>query len=581
MKKFISGIMAVATLALALACGGSDSTSGGTASIAGAIDSSAVGESVTSLEVVAVETANTSMTTTGTITAGTNGEDHTYVVSGLKSGTEYTIVVNRVIDNDPFTNTNIELVSTVLTADTSTGELNKGRAKTKRKRQINAATSFVAKRYAAQRAAGKTLADVVSSTFGSTVTDLSSLVSVNGALSLVNSSALVAFSDPVAELSVSIISNAAKQAATLSVSEVQAQVSNLASVIETVTTATSLDVFTSISTSLTVLAPTLSSALTSVTTIVNYTVSLAVAQYATFGQTVPATYSATIQASTTVTVDTGAIDTLIQEEQSKLGVSTAVKVTSFDLADASYGTVATDGTVTLYSLAPVFKITLATAPADAAAAKAMVGLKLKTSAGNESDVTESNATIAVDGADVYVLVHNKQGLTNSSTELKPGATYTYTIAAKTGYTLSGVATQGTINVADVTFTFPFAGPNSDDPNSAIKLGSTSYQGVLTTSDWNFEVNSSVAIAYDSTAADKGLLSLISVSTGTSGFTSGAVSFETNTDPVSSTGFILKLKGGTLVAGNNSMTATVLDSVSELSGKTVASPYQLKVYGKNQ
>ena len=637
MKKYIASAVMLIAFVMAMSCGGgSDSATGTSYSIAGAIDAGVVGTDTSSLVVNAIDTSDTTKSFKGTITAGTSGEDHTYSITGLESS-EYSIIVSREYQGtNPFEKAKVELVSSVVTATTTTGTLTKpARLKRKYKRQCNMASSYVSRNYRKAKKSGSTtvtLTSIVEKTFGTGV-NLEEIVSDGGKLSVGGTS--IVYKDPIAKMAVTQLTFATVAAVTMSESSVLSQASSLESFAATLSAATATDIAAILTAQATTFSALLSSAdsttfatlaasadsvantflsgstsliaaLTTitVTTLIETSFAIATTEATLAGVTLDSTYI-TALASTSTTITTTTIitssTTLVTSLGTSAGLTTAqvtetnnsiaaattttVTVNSFDLADATFGT-KTGSNFMLYSLAPVFKVTLATAVTSGtgfAKIEDLVNLTL-THGATSTVVTSSNAKAwSSDGLTYYIHVFNTSAVAKSGSELEAGETYTYSIASKdtATYTLKSTSTSGTITVADITFTLPFDG--SANNTSQVALGtSTTYNGLSVSSALTFVVNSASSVTYSTTDTDiigatglitgltRGGSAITGAVVSAASETSGTISVTltqggstktgiTITDIVGSgstgTGFKLNIPTGFIQAGTNSITIT--------------------------
>ena len=639
---------------MAMSCGGNDSATGTSYGIAGAIDAGVVGTDTSNLVVYAIDTSDTTKSFKGTITTGTSGEDHTYSVTGLE-GTEYSIVVSREYQgSNPFEKSKAELVSSVVTATASTGTLAKpARFKRKYKRQCNMASSYISRKYRKAKKSGATttLTSIVETTFGTGV-NLEEIVSDGGKLSVGGTS--IVYKDPIAKIAVTQLTFATVAAVTMSESSVLSLASSLETFADSMSSATATDIASVLSTQSTTFSTlitsadstsfaslastadsvastflsgstTLIAALTTVTvtTLIETSFAIATTEATLAGVSLDSSYITTL-ATTSTTITTTTITTSSTTLVTSLGTSagltdaqvastttaiatattTTVTVSLFDLADSTYGT-KSGSNFTLYSLAPVFKVTLASAVTGITKIEDLVKLTL-THGSTSSVVSSSNAkSWTADGLTYYIHVFNSSAVAAvSGSELRAGETYTYAIASAdtSKYTLSSTSTSGTVTVADITFTLPFDG--SSNNSSQVALGtSTTYNGLSASSALTFVVNSASSVTYSTTDTDiigaTGLITsltrggsavtgaIVSAASETSGTISVTITQGTSTktgititDIVAGTGsstgtgFKLNIPTGFIQAGTNSITIAKGDRAANRS-----MPTTLNVTGK--
>lgn len=527
LKKFIAIPILLVSLVFALACGGDDEASNGR-TITGAIDSGVVSDT-TNIGVQATDDSGTSFK--GTITAGSNGEDHTYSISGLSDGVAYTVSVFRSVGLSKVT-----LLETVVTASSSTGTLALS-SKARYKRQANMVTTYISKKYAASRTTDSsvTLSSVVTTVFGSSSVSLDTVVSEGGSITVAGSAAVI--QDAVAATAITQLTFATVAAVSMSDTNLSSQSSTFSSFASTLATATTQAAVTGSISSLGTLvssagsnfatlaasadatATTLFAAggsiATQLTSLTLDTLAVTVNAAANSralaaGATLPSSFLTTLASAATITasaIQSQAVS-LAVAQASNLGQSaselenqvnnpttggstTTVTISSFELASASYGS-RSGNDFTVNTLAPIFKVVFSSAVTSPSSVIDVTLTNSATSASQNFTTASSylNTIASSDNKTHYIMVKKSSsaGFTDSQ-GLRPGTAYTYAITAKTGYALSfsGRSENGTITTEDVTFTLPFDGSSANQSLVNISDSST-YNGLNASSNQTFYVN---------------------------------------------------------------------------------------------
>jgi len=477
----ITGIGALlVTLVLALACGGGDGSNART--VTGYIDSNTVAmekaqASDGTYEVWAVY--NGSKVQKGTLTAGTAGtDDHVYKIDNLVDGNVYSVVLYKTLGSKT-----TEVLSTVITASSSTATLAKARMKSAKGRQMNAVTHLVSKKMRASGASSAAgLAAAMKDLGFADGVDLGNIfMDENGSISAVSGTVTI-------PSVVTVFATAIKYAA-VALSSASSETALAAVITATETTITTLTTVAVASTDSSILLTYATTLITSTTTVI-----------ASSGVTVSSTLVSTSFTSAVTSVTTAtSLDTAAATVATTTSSGTTINVSSFGLAHATYGSSSTS-THTVSSLAPVFKLVTDTAVTGSFDTYATVTV---------NGVTGSSAHATVssdDGLTHYILIKKSASATSTTdAELAPGGSYSLTIAAKSGYTLTESATgltngTATIKVTDVTLTLPFG--ETGYTQSQVALNNT-YKGI-SSSTAMFYLNSKTGISYSSSSTGYGI-----------------------------------------------------------------------------
>jgi hypothetical protein len=547
---------------MSIACSGSSNTESARM-ISGSVDVSIVGSDLSELEIWALE--NNERFRKGNITAGVNGEDHTFSIEGLKDQVEYKVVLYR-----SFGYNKLELLSSLVRASATTGILSKSaRQKSQTKRQINILTTFITNKYLANRAAGGTdsVSSIMTTIFDGQVTDLDLINYDGGEITIVGTNTKTMIKDSYYQMAATQMTIATVASLSMDKSKLDTQAAVFNSFSKSMVDANNTTIVTSItdnSVVLTSLLANVSSDFSSrfetadkvvaksiasttsdlITTIANAPVTTyVISSYTTAtvrsvvdNVDLPGAFLNGLVAATVnlngVTEDTIKADTtssinnfdssIISDEQKNTANEVIVTggsnenndiaiidVKSFSLANDTYG-LKNGNDFILYSLAPIFKVTLK----QPMTKNLTTAVKVVLSHGSSSKtLSSSNVTVSDDDdLNFYIITHNSGSLkVNSSFELKPGEKYTYSITeANETFSLrldEGVSATGNIAVADVTFTAPFDG--FDFPTTQINLNSV-YTG-LKPQNTLLNVNLTYPIQYTSSSSsttDFGLLDYI-------------------------------------------------------------------------
>ncbi len=561
MNKYLYFILLSVLILSALACSGGGSNVENTRSIAGSIDATLVGSSLTDIEVWAVE--NDEAFRKGSITLGVNGEDHTYLVKGLKDNVEYRVVIYRAYGYEK-----LELLSTLVTTNSTTGSLSKPlRSKTKTKRQINVLTTFITNKLLNARSTGgtDTMSSILTTIFDGDINNIDLINIEGGEISVTGSNQKTLIKDSYFQMAVTQMTMATVAGISVDSSQIRAQAANFDFFSKKMTEANNSTIMTSISDSGAYLSSMIANAggafatryetadkvvanalkqsasgdlqsflqIAPVTTHIIASYTAVSVRSVTSGADLPGTFinglvasasslngvtEATIKSDSVTLIsklDSGIIsDTQKITAQNVVNIGgtsekndiAVLKVSSFSLANESYGTQNGNDFV-LHSLAPVFKIVLSE-PMTKNLAKAVTVVLTH---GSTSQILNSGNVTVSDDDDLtfYILAHNS-GATkvDSKSELAPGEVYSYSISASDNtfalQLASGVSSTGNVKVADITYTLPF--DNFDFTQSQISLNSV-YKG-LKNQNTLFNVNTTHAIQYTSSTSsttDFGLL----------------------------------------------------------------------------
>ena len=559
MNKHLFFILLSVLISCALACSGGSNVEN-TRSIAGSIDATIVGSSLVGIELWAVE--NDDVFRKGTITQGAVGEDHTYIVKGLKDNVEYKVVVYRTYGYEK-----LELLSTLVTTNSTTGSLSKPlRAKAKIKRQINILTTFISNKLLNTRRTGgtDTMSSILTTIFDGDINDIDLINIDGGEISATGTNQKTIIKDSYFQMAVTQMTIATVAGLTMDTNKMIAQAANFKFFSKKMTEANNSSVITSIADSAAYLSNMVSNAGSDFTVryqsadkVVSNALKqsasgnlqsfLQIASVATHivasytavsvrsvinGANLPRTFinglvasASSLNGVTKSTINTDSIalikilDSTIVSDAQKIAAQNvvtiggttvneniiAVKVKSFSLANPTYGTQNAND-FTLYSLAPVFKIVLS----EPLTRKLTEAVTVVLTHGSTSQILNSgNVTVSDDDSlSFYIMAHNSSVMkVDTKSELAPGELYSYAITVNDTFSLemlSGVSATGNIKIADVTFTLPF--DRIDFNQSQVGLN-TIYKG-LKSQNTLFNVNTTHAIQYSSSASvttDFGLL----------------------------------------------------------------------------
>lgn len=550
MRKLFEGAVVALTLVLALACGGTDESSSGAFSIAGAIDSSSVpGDQLDGVLVGAFQ--NGSLVSKATPEAGANDEDHTYLITGLDAGS-YTVKVYRTIDSFPPGNETVELLSSEVVADADSGDLETRNKTIFYKRQINVFTTYIVQKAAAT---GVDVDDVLDD-LGVVADNLDDFEMADGQVTLAGA---------VADLPTEA-DDAVKFMTIAVVAAVQMELDDLANQADTLT-----ESFTAIATTEDFQSST-AAALVAIADLVT-AVSDVLNNFDDLLSEASDTVAALVEGGIENLTDAESLaDTVTAVNDS---LDSAIDVTSFGLAhDTAYGVQGTKD-FTLNSLAPVFKVTFAGNSMTADAAKDLLSLSLtkgSTTISLTTATSGSNTLVDIlpstgSSETFYLLVKKGYGDDEMEQDLTPGSTYSYT-ASSTGVGGnvkfgSALSQSGTITTRKVTFTYPYTGSQ----NAIIDLGIDGHMGLASDSDHDFMIDvAGTALKIDASESGYGIFGTdsaldLSVSEdgtviGDDSNAIGNVDVETSSSTAMSSG-TLTLRNGLTSAGS-SYTITLSD-----------------------
>lgn len=523
----------------ALSCGGGQDEEL-SSTISGTIDASYF-EDTTRLEVWAIR--NGIREKRGLIEQGQNGEDHTYVIQGLAKGEVYVVSVYRVLTEK----LSVEVLSTVLTADGNSSTLELiGRTKSSYRRQINIATTYVAKRYSSLPSSS--IATISSEVFGTNTTDVSEIVADRGLLYKGQVAILV--ENPMSAMAITQMTFASAAVLSMDSKVLVDQMTtfetlqkSFASANEINDITNTLDAYNTIiqnaGSSFQDLAKEVDqvavatylngqSVLTEVlnglnaTTMANNGFSISTMKSAVNGALLSTSYlsamaslsgisSSQIQTSaqsiiSNVYVQAGLSAsqlTVAQEAVDNGGPSriatTTIVINDFSLADTTYGSKSGDN-FTLTSLAPVFKISFKD-PFTSPFSDVLNVSVTNSVTGAVANLTQLNDFISshqTDSKTVYLLVHHSSSSKiQAGKELRPGQSYSYSITALKNFALQyegKTQLSGTMTTTDFTFTLPFDAVTTTQSMVAL-VGSNLFTGIATSASPLFNVHSKYGILF--------------------------------------------------------------------------------------
>ena len=563
MSKLIGVIVTAVALVMAIACGGSSSSSDTTATtgtVQGKVESSGIDSG--SVSTIAVGLFDSSSATTlsnasykTTLISPTADEaDYTYTISDVANGT-YVVKTYKVDGSGTYLG---ELYSSTVTI--SAGTQQKARTSDTTKPQMNALTSYVTKK------AGTDATAITSLLSDLGLTSLAG-VYMDGETIKTSNNEQKTLKSPVASLAISNIAVVSSIISVLTDSTSITKATNVVSAIMTATTTTALSAElantnttgglgglinlvptakqTTIVQRITTVAPTYAenalgiTAATSFSSISITTVSVTILETAVYTQALldpnflTSTDSTAFEAAIT-SANTTDIKTDLQDT-----IDGKATVSSFSLAhDTAFGSTTTSS-FTLTTLAPVFKISF-TKPAQQSVS-GNVSVVLTRSSDSASETLNSSSTdvtaVWVGSQTLYLVV--------SSSKLTAGSTYSYTISRDSNVSLGTTSATGTINVTNITLTgttIPVIIPGVSDGMDASSVA------------FSISVKSGMGVYADSTstASDYGLVSSVGVLEGSTAWTGTYASSDVS---ISATPASNTLTAGTVTLDTSAITLT--------------------------
>lgn len=652
MSRYLGIITTAISFAFAMACGGGGGSGTNVTSVTGALDSSVLTSSmISSGEYEVWAKQGDTYIKKGVISqASAAGEDPTYRVDSLEKGQTYTIELARV---SGFTKAPVlsSILPQISESDASLTKAY-AMQKVKYKRQMNMVSTYIARKMAASNASASSItaasvSSMVSQTFGSSVTSLSDIVMDNGKITTVAGSGIV-FASPLARAVMTQMTVATSAMVCMSSTSLSVATQTLSTFMETIVSATSITqittttlvsqmtslVSTAVSTSSAAsfsstmasadtityaalggassfgsasITTSLTTTMTSTSTFASSVLAVEIMSAIATNTTVSSAYVSTMATDAGVSVATlqAAASTTVASSGAAAGLSTtqisqavnaasgSVNIAEFDVAHATYGSRYAFN-FTLSTLSPVFRIKLDTALPTGSAFSDYVDITIK---GTSTTITNANLSgdtlLKVVSADnqTFLLMVKKTASTTitTSSELRPGGTYTYTITTKNGKNVQMegrevTKVEGTISVKAVTFTYPITSTTTD---SLVNLGVSTYTGLSSLTP-TFLVNASDNVdQYVRTSSAYGVLDdltiqvkksgtvIAALNTGTQMTVSSAsesaalVAPKTTAGIASGTSYTLSVTNKTMTIKGTALTAASLPGEQTMTTKSTA------------